>query len=708
MPRPSKADLVFGEIAVKNRLLTKSQVDECLKALEKGERGAKSLAEVVEKRSLLSTRAVAGIGRAQNYRESRLESKLYARIAVKSKFAELKEVRQALAAQKKAYLNGEPPPDLGEMLVNQGAVTTDEDRAIREAIRKLDKESLIGTLASGKASGAAEGSGEELVDVEEGPAAKEGKRGSGRAGKGAKRASGRGAKAGSSRRAKETERPSVEIDDELCTSGREEEPDDVATSERGAALGADGDLPPLGVDTQAIELEDVLAENAGGKNGDEDSSEDSSISDSSSGRAGPAPVDELALDLAGIEPPKRPRAEETHDLMEVVMAPGDLAPIPELEEGAAPAAAAKKRESGSGEKKGAAIEVPPADGSMECPRCNVRIEPNVRECLYCGYKVPGAAKDGSSGRGGAAAVPEAPAAPAVPAARPASGRAAEAAAPAPAPAPATAGGGGAKGLEAELQDATSLGSGCRFDVLRAKDRKRGGAPAIVLALPAGVEPTAEQLAALESDAAAVRKLGLRHVLHLERVGKAGGRTLLVYEDAPGEPATARTRSAPFPRLPAARATRELAAALAETAKAGVFAREVRPEAVFLDESGDSPVPRLAGFGAARLSEPPAAGGLSESGFDAWVPPERTKKADAANARTDLFGVGAFLKLLLSGNAPTGKEPKADLPDAPGGLKTVLVKTLDPASGKRFLDFSKLLEEMERAPGVKGTSVELRR
>ena len=45
----------------------------------------------------------------------------------------------------------------------------------------------------------------------------------------------------------------------------------------------------------------------------------------------------------------------------------------------------------------------------------------------------------------------------------------------------------------------------------------------------------------------------------------------------------------------------------------------------------------------------------------------TDLALVSRARTELFGMGALLKLLLSGNAPTGKEPKQDLPDAPGGL-----------------------------------------
>src|SRR5688500_17968826 len=104
---------MFADIAMKNRLLTRAQVDECLKTLEKSPGSARTIGEVVEKKGFLSSRGVASIARAQNYREVRLDSKLYARIAVKNKFAKVVEVRQCLEAQKKAYLNGEPPPDFG-------------------------------------------------------------------------------------------------------------------------------------------------------------------------------------------------------------------------------------------------------------------------------------------------------------------------------------------------------------------------------------------------------------------------------------------------------------------------------------------------------------------------------------------------------------------------------------------------------------------
>jgi len=711
--RASKADQVFGEIALKNKLLTKAQIDECVKALEKQERGAKSLGEVVEKRGLLSSRAVASIARAQSYREVRLDAKLYARIAVKSKFAEVLEVRKALEAQKKAYLTGDAPPDVGELLVKQGAVTSDEDRAIRDAMAKLDKESLIGNLSKGGGDddldleGAPGEDGAEDADAEPAPKKPSGRaekpsgRAAKRSGRAEKQDSGRAGgpkSAGSSRRAKE--RAAVMVDEEIL-QGSEEAQAEAADPSEGEAELAKAEAP-LKVDTQAIDLEDVAGAVEDAKSlSDAEFDSASSISDSTSGRSA-APIEELVQELHEEPAPDRPRrAEETHDLMDVVMAPGDLAPLgdrPPEEAAERSAEGPAKRKSDSGEK-GSVIEVPKLASSpgeaTECPRCNVRIEPNVMECLYCGYKVPGggssrksaqpAAPSAESGRGGAAAP--------VPATE--------------APAPAAKAEAPSKGFDGELTDAALVASCCRFDVLRAKDAKRKGAPCVALALPAGVTPDAEQLAAFQADAAAVKKLGLLHVLHLERVATSGGRTLLVYEDAPGKTVTERVKAAPLDRMKAARVVRELAAALGETVKAGLFSRELRPEAIILTD-GDAPSPRLAGYGAARLTEPPAAGALAEESLDAFVPPERVKKPDRADARTELFGMGALLKLLLSGNAPTGKEPKQDLPDAPGGLKTVLTKTLDPASGKRFLEFGKLLEELEKAPGVKGTTVETRR
>jgi hypothetical protein len=756
VPAPTKSDRLFGEIALKNRLLTKPQLEECLKALEKGSGGLKTLAQAIEKKGFLSARAVASIARAQHYRESRLESKLYGRIAVKNKFAEVDDIRQCLEAQKKAYLKGEPPPDFGELLRARGHVTAEEDRAIRDAMAKLDKEQYVGKV---KADGDDEEDGLDVGDLGEAeppevPApARKGARGrdSGRAPKGRPGRPGSGrlgtaAKAQTKRKPKDKVKAETEEEVELEAEEAEE-----ALLLDDAVL--DEGKKPLTVDTQGIEVEELIEDASNAASILDGPSSSSSVSDSSSSRADapPATKEQLVAEMRdAAETPeleKPTRGEDTDDLMEVVISRSDLVPPkdPATKEAGAAAAAEAPAEANPGPtgpvearaETGRApsavavsgrpattiravtppggiprIEVQGPLGRRECPSCRVTLEPGTKECLYCGHVIapePARKADAIAETGSEDAVvelvPEEVEAEA-PTEKKTSGRkpTTESLIAIPPEVKAEAGA-GADPLAAHFDGLERLESFPRGELFRGRDKK-SGKTLLVWKLPAGAAPTEAQQKAFREDAACVAKLRLRHVLELDRLVVDEGLAYACYEDAPGTPATVRMASGVIDRMRAARAAREIAASLAETAKAGVFIRELRPEAVIVAEDGDVR-PRVAGFGLARLWEPPAFQAADGAPADPYVPPERAKKGDRADVRTDLFGVGAVLKLLLTGQPPSGKEPK-DLPDLPGSLKLALSKTLDPATGKRFLDFGKLLDELEKAPGMKNVTIDVKR
>ncbi|MHC4830395.1 MAG: hypothetical protein ACYTFT_08580, partial [Planctomycetota bacterium] len=80
-----------------------------------------------------------------------------------------------------------------------------------------------------------------------------------------------------------------------------------------------------------------------------------------------------------------------------------------------------------------------------------------------------------------------------------------------------------------------------------------------------------------------------------------------------------------------------------------------------------------------------------------------RKTDRADVRGDLFGLGVLMILMLTGELPTGREPK-ELPDVPGAMATFLKKTLAPATGMRYIDASKSSRALERCPGAKGFDV----
>ena len=122
---PSQTDIDFGQIAVQNKLITKKQLDEAIEALEKLEKQLKGkkgkpkprLVDVLVQKKFLDGAQAMSVEKARNYRQRRIEDKLYARIALKSKFVKQKTIEKGLEAQKKNYMGGKDPVRLSEWLL---------------------------------------------------------------------------------------------------------------------------------------------------------------------------------------------------------------------------------------------------------------------------------------------------------------------------------------------------------------------------------------------------------------------------------------------------------------------------------------------------------------------------------------------------------------------------------------------------------------
>jgi len=231
-----------------------------------------------------------------------------------------------------------------------------------------------------------------------------------------------------------------------------------------------------------------------------------------------------------------------------------------------------------------------------------------------------------------------------------------------------------------------------------------GASRLVWRLPEGLVPTEEQVSEYLVDAAKLEDLGLEQVLTLRWFGHGEDGAYAVYDDADGLPAPVRAGEEPLSRKLAARFVKQAATILKHVHEIDVVARELRPEMVLVPTDDDGDV-HLFALGLLRLVEPPAEG-IPPTKADPCVPPERKRKAGRAEKRTDLFGLGALLVTLVTGEAPTGREPKV-LPDVPGAMKTFLKKTLAPATGMRYLDTGKCFFDLNRCPGARGYEVELR-
>ena len=173
---PTEADIQFGELAIKHKLISRAQHDEALELLKKLEAQLKSqgllkkkrprLVDVLVQKKMINGSQAKSVENARLYRQMRLDDKLYGRVAIKSKLAKPAQVEKALEAQKKAYLDKDEPPRVADYLMKKGWLTEDQHQAIRSAIQKLDAETYVGKDArkrkKGKPARTASGSGSGL------------------------------------------------------------------------------------------------------------------------------------------------------------------------------------------------------------------------------------------------------------------------------------------------------------------------------------------------------------------------------------------------------------------------------------------------------------------------------------------------------------------------------------------------------------------
>jgi hypothetical protein len=182
---------------------------------------------------------------------------------------------------------------------------------------------------------------------------------------------------------------------------------------------------------------------------------------------------------------------------------------------------------------------------------------------------------------------------------------------------------------------------------------------------------------------------------------------LVMEYADGGDLSARLETGPLQALEAAALVRDLARGIAHVHRAGILHRDIKPANVLFDGRG---VPRLCDFGLARVqgAESLTATG-SVMGTPAYMAPEQASSA-AADARADVYGLGALLYHCLTGRAPfggtsvfatlqqvieTSPVPPSRLADGiPRSLEAVCLRCIAKSPGDRFQSADALVEALE--------------
>jgi serine/threonine protein kinase/tetratricopeptide (TPR) repeat protein len=147
-----------------------------------------------------------------------------------------------------------------------------------------------------------------------------------------------------------------------------------------------------------------------------------------------------------------------------------------------------------------------------------------------------------------------------------------------------------------------------------------------------------------------------NVCQLFEIGEEGGALFIVMELLQGEPLADRIGRGPLPLTEAAPIALGVLSALTALHGGEIVHRDLKPSNVFLTPHGV----KLLDFGLARTQKPQPAGGeqtmsqLTQAGLLVGTPrymaPEQVR-AQAVDARTDLFAMGAILFEMLTGRPP---------------------------------------------------------
>ncbi|HUP48690.1 MAG TPA: protein kinase [Thermoanaerobaculia bacterium] len=260
-----------------------------------------------------------------------------------------------------------------------------------------------------------------------------------------------------------------------------------------------------------------------------------------------------------------------------------------------------------------------------------------------------------------------------------------------------------------------VGAGGMGEVYRARDTRLSRSVAIKV-LPAEFAADARLRARFEREAKTISALSDPHICTLHDVGRENGLDYLVLEYCEGVTLAHRLERGPLPLEQVLRYGIEIAEALGRAHRAGVVHRDLKPSNIMITRSGI----KLLDFGLAKqvAGVPSEDSGATTSfhvteegtflGTIAYMAPEVLGGGEA-DARSDLFALGAVLYEMLTGTAAFSGTSKASViaailerepqpvralqPGAPPALERLIRKCLVKNPDERWESAHDLAEEL---------------
>ena len=224
---------------------------------------------------------------------------------------------------------------------------------------------------------------------------------------------------------------------------------------------------------------------------------------------------------------------------------------------------------------------------------------------------------------------------------------------------------------------SQLGAGGMGEVYRASDQRLGRDVAIKV-LPQHLSADVELKQRFEREARAIAALGHPHICGIYDIGRDSGVEYLVLEYIDGETLAQRIARGPLPTDQILKIGVEIADALEKAHRAGIVHRDLKPGNIMLAKDGA----KLLDFGLAKPSALGAAAGSGSApllsaavtvanaasplttrgsivGTVQYMAPEQIE-GKSADARSDIFGLGAVLYEMATGKRAFEGKTKASL------------------------------------------------